>query len=483
MSIIIQAGHNSSKSNLLMEKLYENGLNRPLNSYNHKLSPKEISKTVYKILSRKDVSASKNNLSDNIMVDLLLSNLDSESWGWEAEENLLALNYWHQLDTSTRFLLVFDHPNEMLSQITSESLTADELNRFINNWINYHKEMLDFLENNIDKAVLVEGAYAVNNIGSTCKKIESIFQGISFETALYKGNTSFLLNNDYTFPAGEFKKTKDYLFEEILRKFPEISKIFNVLLSKSLLNSSKPIYEKKQIGISNLISIINYTSKYNEYNKIKEEDSRNKDLTKRLEQANREKYEIESELLEMKNLMKNAKEEIESFKVKENIGEAEIDKNGKLEQENEMIIAQLHYVQEELEKLYLKKEDKGFFSDENLSNNTTIHSMYYGAAERVKGDLPYRLGATMIKEGKSAKGLAILPLSLAKEYKKFKKECSDLDALPRLEDYQDAYEGEKVKNHLSYQLGNTLVEGLGHPLRAVKIPYKSFKHILDFKKK
>lgn len=483
MSIIIQTGHNSSKSNLLMKKLYESGLNRPLNSHNHKLAPQEVAETVYKILSRKDVSVSNNKLTDNIMVDLLLSNLDSESWGWESEENLLALDYWYQLDSSARFVLVFDHPNKLLSQINSELLTVDEINKIISNWISYHKKMLDFLESNTDKAILVEGAYAINNTENTCKKIESVFQKTYFETDLHQKSTSLILNSNDVVSDDKLNTIKNYLFEGILHEFPEMTNVFNVLLSKSSMSYSNSIYKTKKKDIPNLISTLNYVSKYNEFKKSQDESNRNKLLIEKMEKLNKEKYKVESEVSEIKYLLKNAKKDIEKLKGKKDINEADVNKNSKLEQENEMLIAQLHYVQEELEKIYLKKEDKIYLGNEILSENVTDHSVFYGAAERVKQDLPYRLGATMIKQGKSAKGLAILPLSLAKEYKNFKREYSDLNVLPRLEDYQDAYEGEKVRNHLSYQLGNTLVEGLGHPLRAVKIPYKSFKHILDFKKK
>ncbi|WP_058369961.1 hypothetical protein [Psychrobacter sp. ENNN9_III] len=483
MSIIIQAGHNSSKSNLLMKKLYENGLNQPLDSYNHKLAPQQVAETIHKILSRKNVTVPNNKLTDNLMVDLLLSNLDSDSWGWESEENLLALDYWYQLDSSTRFVLVFDHPNQLLSQINSELLTVDELSEIISNWVSYHKKILNFLESNTDKAILVEGAYAVNNIENTCKKIESVFQKTYFETDLYQEKNPLILNSEEVVPVDKLNTIKNYLFEEILCEFPEITNMFNILLNKSSISYSKSIYEVKKKNIPNIIYTLNYVSKYNELKESKNESNRNKYLVEEVRKLSKEKQELNSEISKTRSLLKKKEEDIEKIKIEKDINETGVFSNKKLKQENEILITQLHYVQEELEKIYLEKESIKHSESKGLSDNVTEYPIYYGAAERVKQDLPYRLGATMIKQGKSAKGLAVLPLSLAKEYKNFKKEYSDSSVLPRLEDYQDAYEAEKVRNHLSYQLGNTLVEGLEHPLKAVKIPYKSFKHILDFKKK
>lgn len=87
----------------------------------------------------------------------------------------------------------------------------------------------------------------------------------------------------------------------------------------------------------------------------------------------------------------------------------------------------------------------------------------------------------MVSHSKSAKDLATLPLALAKEYSEFKKnQPADLSAL---EEYQDANEAEKVKQHLSYRLGKTLVDGLKSPKSAIELPVKLGKELVGFKNK
>ncbi len=151
-----------------------------------------------------------------------------------------------------------------------------------------------------------------------------------------------------------------------------------------------------------------------------------------------------------------------------------------IQQENELLIVQLHQVQEELEKYYL--ENKRLKSESDEVSHQLIKPIHYGAADRVKQDLPYRLGATMVSHSKSTKDLAKLPFALVQEYRAFQKTHVNQEELPPIEEYQDAYEAEKVKKHLSYKLGKTLVDSVKSPKSILDLPVKIGKEIVGFKK-
>ncbi|HDZ5085569.1 TPA: hypothetical protein RTH03_000862 [Campylobacter jejuni] len=77
-----------------------------------------------------------------------------------------------------------------------------------------------------------------------------------------------------------------------------------------------------------------------------------------------------------------------------------------------------------------------------------------GAVCLVKNYLSYKLGIVMIENSKSLKGYLKMPFKLykiSKEHKKLSKNQS------RLEDFGDYQEALKYKNHLSYKLGNALI--------------------------
>ena len=121
-----------------------------------------------------------------------------------------------------------------------------------------------------------------------------------------------------------------------------------------------------------------------------------------------------------------------------------------LQKENELLLGQLHKVQEELERYYLENAQYKAASKPKA---------YYGAVDRVKQDLPYRLGATMIQRSGSLSGLLFMPWALRAEADRIRAEqTASSEQLPSIAEYRDAHEAAQVKRHLSYRLGETWVQ-------------------------
>lgn len=171
MSIIVQAGHKTSKSKQLMEKLYERGLSRPNDSYTHKMTPEQVSENLYKVLVREGMSSANEKMADNVMVDFLLANLDSENWGWESSKNIYALDHWLKLEESVGFILVFDHPKAIFESSSINTLTVESLNQRIEDWVEYNQSLLDFYDKNQDKCILIEGYSALKNVAALKEQV------------------------------------------------------------------------------------------------------------------------------------------------------------------------------------------------------------------------------------------------------------------------------------------------------------------------
>lgn len=125
-----------------------------------------------------------------------------------------------------------------------------------------------------------------------------------------------------------------------------------------------------------------------------------------------------------------------------------------LKEENDLLLKQLHIVQEELERYFLENQKYKKNSPKKPEQKT-----YYGAAERVKQQLSYRLGSTMISNSRSLSGWLSMPFALNAEVKKFRKdqEKKANQKLPPVSAYSDAFEAERVKKHLSYRLGARMI--------------------------
>ncbi|QHH93488.1 hypothetical protein FPL18_06395 [Acinetobacter gyllenbergii] len=145
----------------------------------------------------------------------------------------------------------------------------------------------------------------------------------------------------------------------------------------------------------------------------------------------------------------------------------------RLKSENELILNQLNVVQEEVENLILEKK-----ALKDIKNEVEI---YYGAGDRVKEELPYRLGATMISHSHSLNGLLTLPLALITESSNYYRKEKEIQ--PPIEKYEDVYEAERVKQHLSYKLGSVMLSHSKTLKGWVNMPLAIHKEVKTFRKK
>ena len=156
-----------------------------------------------------------------------------------------------------------------------------------------------------------------------------------------------------------------------------------------------------------------------------------------------------------------------------------------MQQENELLLLQLHQVQEELERYYLENQQLKQQVAQPAKQNVAKHPRrYYGAADRVKRQLSYRLGALMISRSNSFSGWLGMPTALLSEARRFKQDklSREEEKLPPLSQYADVYEGERVKQHLSYRLGATLLANCRSPMGWIKLPWLMRNQVREFKR-
>lgn len=120
----------------------------------------------------------------------------------------------------------------------------------------------------------------------------------------------------------------------------------------------------------------------------------------------------------------------------------------KYQKENEVLLRQLHFIQEKLERIYAEKH----FQE-------THKKPLYGAGERVKSSLSYRIGNTFVRSSRSISGVIALPFALRREVKAYRQnnEIMVMKNMPLLEDYSDYALALRAKKHLSYKIGEIIV--------------------------
>jgi hypothetical protein len=180
---------------------------------------------------------------------------------------------------------------------------------------------------------------------------------------------------------------------------------------------------------------------------------------KKLEQ---EKKEFNDKLLDLDRVKQSAEE---AHKVKD------------LEEENDLLLTQLHIVQEELERYYLENQ-------ELIKKQPKPKPKPYGAAERVQQQLSYRLGAAIIANSRSLGGCLKMPFSLIGVTRAYR---ADLRAkanlkLPPIHAYADAHEAERYRQHLSFQLGQTMLKHIKTPWGWLWMPFAINRIVKNFRK-
>jgi len=171
-----------------------------------------------------------------------------------------------------------------------------------------------------------------------------------------------------------------------------------------------------------------------------------KEKTKKLEG-------VEAELTRQKHLAQEMQRK----------GQEEKNKTLELQQENDLLLAQLRQVQEEFGDVLSRNKDQQYrleqLQQELEANEKPENEIYYGAAERIKRGLSYRLGACMLAQPRTLYGWLKMPFALRAEVRSFYQSDAAIegDSLPPLAQYADAHEADAIKQHLPYRLGSSLL--------------------------
>lgn len=489
MSIIIQTGHSSSFSNKLMEEFYIRGLSRPLTSYSYKLSANEITHMLVQTLSREGGDSLKSKIADNLVIDFQLSNLDNNIvLGWEDEKNLVILDFFKKAELGGKFILIFDNPKYIFQDINFKELSIDNGDQMLTDWLIYHRSLLSFYEKNKSICLLLEGRACFENFNQVTKEL------ITFEPNMkLKSSWQVVESRSNDAPINELDAPLDLLSNLLIKQYPEIIQVYNAMLDLSKVKNSQPIYKSKNPSKEDIFSSLKIVAiKLSE--KSEELKKYNNLLIKKLEDTQKllEDNKKNTDNQQNKVLSKNG-DDVEDLEAKNRklifqLTEA-YESIEKLSKINEINTYPIHndniLLKKDFEQLLQgnnSKSDLESISPKGIKTPYIEESGLYGAEQRVKLDLPYRLGSTIVNSTKSRKEMLLLPLYLFSEYNDYKKNEKEKGALPPLEAYQDREKGEKVKSHLSYQLGKRVTKISYSPISLLENSFGVLKDIYKFKK-
>lgn len=455
MNCIIIAGHPQSGYQEVEHLLNSSGMKAAKPSRREGFLPFDIGAALSKAYNLPSISdiASENDIPQidvapvwHVMaLDLLLGNIEQDLWGWADSQSIYLLDYWKTIDPKFTFILVYDEPHRALFESALDDfdpITPESLEHRIDNWVAYNGALLRFYMRNQERCLLVNVKQVLRDAGGFLKKLHTLLDETQLELDRSPIKLPVSVNNDID----------TYLIDSIIAEHPQSQQCFEEL--QSLANEPIEVTATHSANPTDAwLKLVHQRSQARQQlNQLIESRSQ---VELQLQQRNNELDALQSQLSLVKEQSGRGRE------MKE------------LSQENELLLVQLHQVQEELERYYL--------DNQRLRQKRT--SAYYGAADRVKRQLSYRLGAIMIKHSHSISGWIRMPFVLVQEMRAFRQEkaINPATKLPPIHTYLDAHEAEKVKRHLSYRLGSVMVQHAASPIGWIKMPFLFQREVKEFR--
>ncbi len=326
MKIVICTGSPWSNVNQVGTTLISAGLHPPAPSADSKLTIESLHaqiETTYKIdnLTSNGQAIHPGDITALQALDILQSNPDQELTGWTHPLDTWLLDFWKSLDLDIYFILAYSSPEEdiarfMLQDIETSlsSESAAEL------WFSYNTQLLRFYNRNRDRCVLLSSN---NNSGNS-----------SHLTTLCNERFNIALQTD-TDTADPVETTQDtvasVLAQSFLQDNDELYKLYDEIQATATL----PNNESANTSSDKAWEAYSLTR-----HRAAEQQEQLKTYRKEQKESQRQLKEFTEKLSEQTDLLEKSQSE-----------------HKQSNEENELLLLQLHQVQEELETTFISNQE------------------------------------------------------------------------------------------------------------------------------
>jgi hypothetical protein len=545
MNKVLIVGHPQSGYQEVERVLIACGMQAARPSRREGMSPADMGVTLCKAHNVPDISELTNEedfrqieagpVWHGMALDLMLGNLEQGLWGWSDPQAIFLLNYWLNLDPTLVFVLVYDRPHRVLAGLAAndaEGLTPAVVRHRLDNWKAYNGELLRFYLRHPERCLLVSARQTGLAVETYIEQLQSrlnapIALSPAVEPAKYQLRVDGAIEEEAGWAApisipqemgGPFAQSvaelsvediataepsrasaaEDFLIDAVMADHPDCLQAYEELQSvagMALVNDT----HRPPTAADAWVAMVRQRAQIREWFNLLVEKSKTEvgQLQQQLEVLKKQLVNETAKHAQLSNMNTAAlgeanaqvgqlQQQVERLK-KELADEAAKHahitnkKTAALSEENELLLAQLHQVQEELEAYYLENKKL----KQKSAPPKKAPPAHYGAAERIKRQLSYRLGAVMIQRSHSLGGWLGMPWALLRERRSYHMERAQRPQkkLPPIDRYRDADEAERVKRHLSYRLGSTMIRNARSPIGWIRMPFSLWHEVTDFRKR
>lgn len=328
MKVVLTSGHPHSGFNLVQAILEDAGLAAALPSRWEKMPAAEIQARLLKASGASahsyDHPVTPGRLWQELAVDLFLGNLNIESWGWADAGTVPLLDFWRDFDAQVRFVLVYAPPEFAVSQaLSGQPATKEAIDAALAGWTDCNNLLLRYFLRNKERCELVNLTGALHAPAELTRLLGE------------RWSLQLELPAAYTPRRTGLSAVAAALIRGAVHGRHDVLSLYTELESAATLNGAGSDAEELQA--------------WHEYGAEKTAQAAT------LSQVEQLKQELAAVTAERQAQIEQLKKQLaEQPKAPANGHSPKLEE---LKQENELLLLQLHQVQEELEHYYLKNQE------------------------------------------------------------------------------------------------------------------------------
>jgi len=280
---------------------------------------------------------------EQIVCNIFMENYRENLWGWADTRSAWLLDFWHSFDPQLKFIFVYTPPENLLADFithTSHDISEQDFKNSLQSWQRYYETLLDFYDKHPSQCLFINIA---NYKASPRFLIEQCNK--QWQLALNDDEQQFTEIAQQTETQARIDPLAHYFATEYLQDATDI---------KALQQRIENLTEQTQSNTA----LVTRDHAFSHYNR----------LTQRLAQQEQQQIEHKKQLgdenSQLKQRVNQYKTELDTLKstqkaLQEKLSNVEKihHENKDAEKENELLLLQLHQVQEELEQVFLKSEE------------------------------------------------------------------------------------------------------------------------------
>jgi hypothetical protein len=176
VTAVLTSGYEYSGCGLVHRILLDAGLAQAMPSRREQLSAMELQAKLLKSMGASAggavVALQPGRLWNELAVDLFLGNLEVPAWGWSDTSTMPLLDFWHEFDVNTRFVLVYSPLEFAIGQaLQGKKVTRDALESVTARWTAHGEAIVRFMKRHQGRCEVVNVVGALHSPAQLIRRL------------------------------------------------------------------------------------------------------------------------------------------------------------------------------------------------------------------------------------------------------------------------------------------------------------------------